>query len=122
VLLTLNGEGRKIFKKDFLTEGKAKGDWKEIVKGVSPDQAGRLYVVRPSENRVVVVDKNVGTELGQIGPELGETRLKHPTDVAIDFDDNLFISDTGNARILRVNGSTGEITAIFQLPCWKSAL
>ena len=122
VLLTLNGEGRKIFRKDFITENKAKRDWKEIVKGVSPDQAGRLYVVRPSENRIVVVDKNMGTELGQLGPEVGNTRLRHPTDVATDFDDNLYISDTGNARVLKINGSNGEVTAIFQFPHWKSSL
>lgn len=120
ILLTLNGEGRKIFRKDFISNVDCSNDWKQIVKGIAPDQGGRIYAVRPSENRVIVVDKSCGAELGQLGPEIGNTRLKHPTDVAIDYDDNLYITDTGNARILKVSGSTGEITSILQFPHWKS--
>ena len=120
ILMTLNGEGRKIFRKDFMNQGKTKDDWRLISKGMAPDQDGKIFVVRPSENRVVVIDKNLGTELGQLGPEIGNTKLRHPIDVAVDFDDNIFINDSGNARILKINTNTGDVLGLFQFPHWKS--
>jgi len=119
ILMTLNGEGRKIFRKDFIPQGKTRDDWKVISKGIAPDQGGRIYVARPSENRILVIDKTVGTELGQLGPEIANTKLKHPIDVAVDFDDNIYINDSGNARILKINTSTADVIAIFQFPHWK---
>jgi hypothetical protein len=119
VLLTLNGEGRKIFRKDLLTSGKAREDYKKITKGIACDSSGRIYVVRPSENRIQVIDKTHGTELGSFGPDIANTKLVRPIDVAIDLDENIYINDSGNARILKVDTSTGDVTTLFHQKHWK---
>ncbi|MFO7663286.1 MAG: hypothetical protein R6X18_11940, partial [Chloroflexota bacterium] len=97
VLLTLNGEGRKIFRKDIVTSTKARNDWKLITRGLCNDSSGRLYVVRPTENRILVIDKTIGTELGELGPKLAGTKLKRPIDVSVDLDENIYINDSGNS-------------------------
>lgn len=120
VLLTLNGEGKKIFRKDIVTTGKARNDWKNITKGMASDNSGRIYVTRPSENKVMVIDKRIGTELGELGPKIAETKLKRPTDVAIDLDENVYINDSGNARVLKIDTRSGDVTTVFHQPCWKA--
>ncbi len=119
VLLTLNGEGRKIFRKDIVTTGKARKDWRLITKGMASDSSGRIYVARPSDNKVLVIDKSIGTELGELGPKIAETKINRPTDVAIDLDENVYINDSGNARILKIDTRSGDVMTIFQQPCWK---
>ncbi|MFH1515262.1 MAG: hypothetical protein ABIG42_07360 [bacterium] len=120
LLLTLNGEGRQIFRKDIMTGKKSRNDWSKINKGVACDSSGRLYAVRPSENKVLVIDKGMGTELGELGPKLAGTKLKFPTDIAVDIEDNIYINDSGNARIVKINSRTSDVNTIFHMPCWKS--
>jgi hypothetical protein len=119
VLLTLNGEGRKIFRKDFVSNVKSRKDWKIIRKGLAIDSSGRIYLTRPSENRILVIDKTIGTELGEIGPDLAQTKLRRPTDVAVDLDDNIYINDSGNARILKIDSRSNDVTTLFHLSAWK---
>lgn len=119
VILTLNGEGRKIFRKDIVTTGKARKDWQHITKGIACDSSGRLYAARPSENKIIVIDKGIGTELGELGPKLANTKLKRPIDVAVDLDENVYINDSGNSRILKIDTRSGDVMTIFHQPCWK---
>lgn len=62
-----------------------------------------------------ILDSPVGTGqpggTGDGGPAV-EARLNGPFDVAFDADGNLFLSDTFNHRIRRVDASTGEISTV----------
>ena len=87
---------------------------------VAVDNAGNLYIVDPSSERIRRVDASgvittiAGTGgrgySGDGGPAV-EAQLYGPAAVAVDNVGNLYIADTGNARIRRVDVS-GIITTI----------
>ncbi len=90
--------------------------------GVALDGAGNLYiadtgnnVVREigSANGIVSTVAGTGAQggTGDLGPATAAT-LNQPQGVSIDSAGNLYIPDTGNQRIRRVDAATGVITTI----------
>ena len=87
------------------------------------DGDGNLYIADTGNNRIRKVDSEgvittvAGTGNrghGFDGGPATQTRLNAPTGIALDGDGNLYIADTGNNRIRRVE-SQGVITAVAGL-------
>lgn len=88
--------------------------------GVAVDTAGNLFISGgPSIRRVdaatgmitTVAGNDEGGFSGDGGPAT-EARLSYTWGMALDREGNLFIADTGNHRIRRVDATTGIITTI----------
>ncbi len=90
--------------------------------GVALDGAGNLYIADTGNNvvRKVIASTGMittvagnpgGTLLGDHGPATLAT-LNNPWGVTLDAAGNLFIADTGNHRIRRVDAVTGTITTV----------
>ena len=83
------------------------------------DRKGRLYVADQSNNRIRMIDTTTGTittvagdgEATYNGDERPavEAGLAGPSGLALDADGHLFIADTFNSRIRKVNLKTGAI-------------
>ena len=82
-----------------------------------------LYIADTNNNRIRVVNASgiISTfagngsssgPLGDNGPATSAT-LNGPTSVAVDIHNNVYIADTGNNRIRKVDPSTGIITTIL---------
>ncbi len=62
----------------------------------------QLYVCDIDNAQVVILDKETGDEIRRFGSKgSGEGQLFFPTNIAIDLDGNVFVSDTGNTRVMR---------------------
>ena len=90
--------------------------------GVAVDGAGNLYIADTDNSRIRKVDASTGiistiagTEFigfgGDGGPATSAT-LRSPQGVAVDGAGNLYIADTDNSRIRKVDASTGIISTI----------
>ncbi len=89
--------------------------------GVAVDPNGYLIVVDPAGNRVCTMNAGGATNplagtgkpgfVGDGGPA-GYALLNSPSAVAVDRAGNIFIADTGNHRVRRVQVSTGIIATI----------
>ncbi|MDP9442396.1 MAG: right-handed parallel beta-helix repeat-containing protein [Actinomycetota bacterium] len=89
-------------------------------RGVAVDGAGNLYIADRSDNRVRRVDASgaittvAGTGVfgysGDAGPAT-HARLSFPHGVAVDGSGNVYIADTGNDRVRKVDAS-GTITTV----------
>jgi len=86
------------------------------------DGAGNLYIADSGNQRIrrvdsatgiitTVVGNGAGGFSGDGGPAIIAT-LNFPEGVALDSADNLYIADTGNQRIRRVDSATGIITTV----------
>ena len=94
--------------------------------GIAMDSAGNLFIADSANNRIRRVDASTGnitTVAGNGGIGFsGDGGLAtnasffFPYGVAVDSNGNLFIADTFNKRIRRVDGSTGVITTIVNSP------
>ncbi|MDP9170036.1 MAG: hypothetical protein M3N54_05430 [Acidobacteriota bacterium] len=88
--------------------------------GLAMDISGNLYIADTSNNRVRKVDtqgvittvagssNTFSNSVGDGGPATSAV-LSYPTGLAVDSAGNLYISDTGNRRVRRVD-NTGTIT------------
>jgi hypothetical protein len=90
--------------------------------GMAFDSAGNLYVADSNNNRIRMIAAKTGiittvagggtaSNLGDGGPAIGAW-LSGPSDVTLDAAGNLYISDSYNGRIRKVDASTGVITTI----------
>jgi len=96
--------------------------------GIAVDNAGNLYVSARKQNRVLKVSPSWWRRIhagavtiaagtgdlgfgGDGGPSENAT-LASPTGLAVDSAGNLFIADTGNNRIRRVDAETHAITTV----------
>jgi sugar lactone lactonase YvrE len=90
--------------------------------GVAVDAAGNLFIADEFNNRVRRVDATTGVittvagngssgYAGDGGPATAAA-LNGPFGVAVDAQGNLYIADTGNNRIRRVDAATGVITTV----------
>lgn len=94
--------------------------------GIAVSSTGTLYVADPANNRIVVQAPNNGLQSTLalsfpacpahpiLGVQCGvtPTTLSGPMGVAVDAANNVYISDTGNNRVLEVNGVTGVATVL----------
>jgi sugar lactone lactonase YvrE len=90
---------------------------------VAVDAAGNLFIADTDNQRVRRVDAVTGTittvaGTGVVGFGVGDggpaaaAPLTYPHGVAVDAAGNLFIADTGNSRVRRVDAATGVITTV----------
>ena len=89
-------------------------------RGVAVDEAGNVYIANIYNNYVRRVDANetvtiiAGTKepgFGGDGGPAAEAQLSFPADVTVDKAGNVYVADTGNHRIRRID-ATGKITTI----------
>jgi len=89
--------------------------------GVAVDGSGNYYIAADDQHRIFKVDGTgqltvvagsggIGFS-GDGGPAIS-ARLASPGDVFVDGAGNLFIADTGNQRIRRVDAASGVITTV----------
>ena len=90
--------------------------------GLAADDAGTVYMAESSTSRVRridsvtgIIDTVAGTGdrgySGDGGPAT-EAMLQHPFGVAVDMSGNLYVADTWNHRVRRVDASTGLIETL----------
>ena len=90
--------------------------------GAATDADGNVYIADTGTHRIRRVDAVTGqvttvAGTGEAGFSGGggpavEAQLERPQAVAVDEDGNIYIGDTGNRRIRRVDAGTGIITTI----------
>ena len=103
--------------------GPATSAWLYGPLGVAVDSAGNLYIADSSNHRIRKVSDGVITTVagsGAVFPSKGgfsgdggpatSAQLDYPAGVAVDATGNLYIADSGNARIRKV--SNGVITTV----------
>ena len=89
---------------------------------VAVDTAGNVYIADTNNNRIRKVTAANGiitTLAGNGAPAYGGDNgistaalVNLPTGIAVDQSTNIYIADTGNNRIRKINGSTGIITTV----------
>ncbi len=119
VITTVAGDGFTQFSGD---NGFAHGASLSQPEGMARDSSGNLFIADTSNNRVRRVDGTTGVittiagngESGFAGDGGVATvaRLSSPQSVAVDLTGNLYIADTFNSRIRRVELASGTITTI----------
>ena len=88
--------------------------------GVAVDGAGNLYIADSDHNRIRMVTKSTGlistiagngnlAYTGDNGPATSAS-LNTPSSVALDAAGNIYIADTGNNAVRRIDGASGIIT------------
>lgn len=101
--------------------GPAPDAWLSVPSGVAVDTAGNLYISEYNSNRIRKVtasDGKIATMAGTgvsgssgDGAAATSAKLNNPRDVSVDADGNVYIADTGNHRIRKINNQ-GTITTI----------
>jgi trimeric autotransporter adhesin len=91
-------------------------------RGVALDSSGNLYIADYNSSVVRKVDASTGYistvagngTAGYSGDDglATEAKLKYPWGVAVDSSGNLYIADTGNARVRKVDASTNYISTV----------
>jgi sugar lactone lactonase YvrE len=89
--------------------------------GALASDGTRLFLSSPSDHHVWVITPEkikpfAGT--GEAGFEgdggaAQNAQLRHPSGMALDAEGNLYVADTGNHRIRRVEAATGEIKTVW---------
>ena len=90
--------------------------------GVAIDPSGNVYVADTANNRVRLISSSTGTISTVAGTGMAGfsgdgsaatgAQLNLPGGVALDPAGNLYIADTGNNRVRKVNVSTGTISTV----------
>ncbi len=98
--------------------------------GISVDANGNLYVAVPKDNRVMVFSTASGSAasasnvLGQSDfttttantktfPQASSNTLSSPTDVKVDSNGNVFVSDSGNNRVLKIPAGSKSASQVW---------
>ncbi|MEZ5672096.1 MAG: NHL repeat-containing protein [Thiotrichaceae bacterium] len=117
IITTIAGTGQAGFSGDG---GQATKAQLNHPKRVTVSSTGIIYIVDKDNHRIRQIDSNgvittiVGNNKGYSGDNGAATQaqLNSPSDVKIDGRGNLFIADTDNHRIRKVNAATGVITTV----------
>lgn len=119
IIMTVAGNGTCCFSADGILATDASFS---SLPDVAVDAAGNLFLAERSSHRIRRVDASTGilstiAGTGTAGfagdGELAtNARLELPSGVAVDIFGNVFIADTNNRRIRRVDFSTGVITTV----------
>jgi sugar lactone lactonase YvrE len=91
-------------------------------RGICVDAAGTIFIADAENNRIRKVDADTGMITtvagngdrgydGDDGPAIG-AELNKPNDLWVDTSGNIYIADTENHRIRRVDAATGLITTV----------
>ena len=93
-----------------------------LPRGVAVDASGNLYIADRSNHRIRRVDDATGVittvagtgavGFSSDGGPATSASLNSPRGVAVDASGNVYIADTNNHRIRRVDGATGVITTV----------
>jgi sugar lactone lactonase YvrE len=119
IITTVAGNGTQGFSGDGgpATSATLNHPW-----GVAVDASGNLFIADVYNQRIRRVDASTGTittvagngtaAYSGDGGAATSASLNYPYGVAVDASGNLFIADTGNARVRRVDAKTGIITTV----------
>ena len=92
-----------------------------LPRDVALDTDGSLYIADGANNRIRKIDPDgtittvVGTGRADYSGDGGpahKANLSMPYSIALDRDGNLYVVDTGNRRVRKINESTGIITTV----------
>ncbi|HYS54496.1 MAG TPA: hypothetical protein VER58_12130 [Thermoanaerobaculia bacterium] len=91
-------------------------------RGLAFDSAGRLYVVERFQGIIRRIDLQSGkvetiagrgaAGFGGDGGPARKATLKEPRTIFIDASDNIYISDSGNGRVRKIDAKTGIMTTV----------
>ncbi|MFN8672159.1 MAG: hypothetical protein U0457_08800 [Candidatus Sericytochromatia bacterium] len=119
VITTIAGNGLAVFSGD---NGQAISASLNKPNGIVFDKSDNMYIADSSNNRIRKVDRTTGTITTIAGNGLagfsGDNKqaisasLNNPVEVIFDKSDNMYISDSNNNRIRKVDKITGIITTI----------
>ena len=89
--------------------------------GIAIDNRGYLYLANTYEENIVVLDKdeNPHEMIDRMDQKLEV--MSYPMHVTVDKNRNLYIVDTGNARIVRRNDQNNTWSLVMGHPHWKSS-
>ena len=90
--------------------------------GVAVDSAGDVYIVDSAQGRIRMVNASTGlistiagtgsNSYNSDGIAASSAQLNDPTDVKVDSQGNVFISDVGNERIRKITARSGTISTV----------
>jgi sugar lactone lactonase YvrE len=119
IISTVAGTGTAGYNGDNITAAQAQLN---APAGLAVDRAGNLFIADSGNARVRMVSAATGQittvagtgTAGYNGENLAANiaELKQPTSVAVDGEGDLFIADSGSARVREVSATTGEMTTI----------
>ena len=122
---TIAGTGNRGYSGD---DGPANEAQLSEPEAVAVDGSGNLYIADSANQRIRRVDATTGTistiagtgewDYGGDGGPATEAHLRHPRGLAVDGDGNVYIADTDNNRIRRVDAATGTISTIAGTGDW----
>ena len=94
--------------------------------GVALDSADDLYIADEEDSAIREVNAKTGeiaTVAGNGSPGYSgdggkavDAKLRYPTQVALDSSNNIYIADTDNCAIRKVNAKTGDISSLVGTP------
>ena len=118
IITTVAGTGEQGFSGDG---GPANQAAISLPRDIALDSNGNLYIADGANNRIRKVDPNdtittvAGTGRAEFSGDGGpahKASLSMPYSIALDRDGNLYIVDTGNYRVRKIDKTTGIITTI----------
>ncbi len=119
IITTIAGTGFLGFNGDNQLATKATVD---TPRDILVDSVGNLYIADTDNSRIRVIDaktKKITTIVGTSSPGYNGdgipakmAQISHPTGIFLDADGSLFIADTDNNRVRKVDATTGLISTI----------
>jgi sugar lactone lactonase YvrE len=118
IITTVAGNGSQGYLGDG---GPANATRLNVPEDVAVDAAGNLYIADKENHRIRKVDPSgtittvAGNGSGGFGGDGGaatDASLYYPSGVTVDGAGNLYLADTSNQRIRRVDAATGTITTV----------